>query len=218
MVSRAELAEPAVILAPHADDEMLGCGGWLLRGRELDARLGVAYAVHRPLERRREADEALGDFELASVLDLDLPEGRAWPEPSLRRATRRLTAWLERLDPLRIFVPNLQDPHPDHRATHQLVRGALSGWQGECLILQYEGLVPLPDADRWLDLGVLWRDKVARLRRYESQERKYELAAIADHLSAYRGRTLLRRTIRRAEAYRSLRTEEYLECLAHLGC
>lgn len=220
MVTAEELREPALVIAPHPDDEMLGCGGWILRSRTHAARWSVVYVTHRGERRRAECEAALAGLDSAGALDLDLPEGHLWGRAREETAVRRLAAWLRQQRPRWLFVPNPLDPHPDHRRSHQLVAAAVRGAGAgtavgpSCEILAYEGLRPLADPNRWLDLAPEAEEKLRRLRLYASQESRYRLSVVADHLGAYRGASLLRRGIRHAESYHLFDSREYLSWAA----
>jgi N-acetylglucosamine malate deacetylase 1 len=212
-------AGPQLIFAPHGDDELLGCGGWLVLTKDAGVRRIVVFCTTRAQSRNAESATALAGLGLSQV-DLKLPErGRQlWTaRPGL---VAQLRAVARHVSPAYIFVPSFGDPHPDHRQTHALVSEMLAGPAPayyQPAILQYEGLVPLPGANWWLDISAAVAEKQRRLGAYQSQERRYGLVAISDHLNAYRGRTLLRRGISYAEGYQRMTREEYLRCVANLG-
>ena len=116
-----------IVLAPHPDDEVLGCS-WVLRG---ESPLHIVYATdgvppwtareQRDLvrrERTREAEAAwnvLGARVLGAI-GLRYQDLAAWRSvgalaDSLERVVRRLSA-------KRVYVPALEQGHPDHDACH----------------------------------------------------------------------------------------------------
>jgi LmbE family N-acetylglucosaminyl deacetylase len=134
------LAGPVLVLAPHSDDEALGCGGTLA----LLATAGVAAHVVYMTDGRRSptgADgnpapdaDALVETRRQEARDamavLGVPADRLhfldFPDGSLSaaedRAGARLAALVERLQPRTMFAPFRHDQHPDHLATHRLAR------------------------------------------------------------------------------------------------
>ena len=133
----------AVVVAPHPDDESLGCGGLLALLRQ--ARLPVSTVLvsdgtmSHPNSRKfpaparralreaelRDALRILGVDEQAT-LHLGLPDG-AVPtavDPGFAAAVEQLRDFLAAQCPQTVLLPWRRDPHPDHRATSQLVHAA----------------------------------------------------------------------------------------------
>ncbi|WP_226163595.1 PIG-L deacetylase family protein [Hymenobacter terricola] len=133
-------------MAPHPDDETLGCGGLLalLRraGQPVAAVLVSDGSMSHPASKLfpaparqavREAEfhhalRILGLAEGAPLL-LGLPDGQVpgtASEPGFVPAVARLREFLEIHKATTVLVPWRRDPHPDHRATSQLVQAALA--------------------------------------------------------------------------------------------
>ncbi len=119
-----------VVVSPHPDDEILGCGGLLAMhaaaGREcLVVAVTDGEASHRPLAvpssaklaalRRAESAEGLRHLmpRTDNVLRLSLPDGHVAPHE--QRLADRLAGALRRSDT--VVVPWRFDGHPDHEAS-----------------------------------------------------------------------------------------------------
>jgi LmbE family N-acetylglucosaminyl deacetylase len=128
---------PLVVLAPHPDDEVLGCGGLILAHRDrglpvsvvvmTDGGLGdsgkpgsAAYREERRSESRAAA-EALGGVDLTF---LDVPDGRLAAHPEAADAVRKILAAVR---PATVVFPSPFEVHPDHRATALHAARALEG-------------------------------------------------------------------------------------------
>lgn len=139
----AELGTTLVV-APHADDETLGCGGLLaLLGDAAQAVFAVLVSdgtASHPHSRRFDARAraALRNAEWQTALcllgvpaerlrRLDLADGDVPHAGDARfaAAAARLRAVVDRIAPATILVPWRRDSHPDHRATNELVRAAV---------------------------------------------------------------------------------------------
>lgn len=219
LVQQQDLAMGStLVLAPHADDEIIGCGGWLILTREHGVKRVVVFCTQRDEVRRTEAEAAYQGLFLDQVIDLGLPEGGFAKSEALDMAVEKIRALIQVLSPAYIFTPTLSDPHPDHSSTNTLLHIVLSDLSAvpASTILQYEGFVPLGNANWWLDISAVIDEKQRRLQAYQSQEHRYGLVSIVNHLNAYRGRTLFRRAITHAEVYKQMSRKEYLSCAASL--
>ncbi len=133
-----ELA-PICVLAPHPDDETLGCGGLLAAEARRGAACSVVFltdgsASHRgsptwpkpriASERRREALGALAALGVqpSHALFLDWPDAAPPPvgHPAFDRALERLTQWCVSQGSRSLFAPWGQEEHCDHQAAAAL--------------------------------------------------------------------------------------------------
>jgi LmbE family N-acetylglucosaminyl deacetylase len=145
-----ELRRPAMVFAPHPDDETLGCGGTLLRKRRAGAAVWVVFltdgaASHAHLVPRAElrgirAGESLAAVEVLGVQPprvswLDFPDGELARHRA--EAVSRVSALLEQHGPEQLFVPYARGEHPDHVATHAIVYEALARARRPATILEY---------------------------------------------------------------------------------
>ena len=135
--TRGELARPALVVAPHPDDETLACGGLIARKRAAGAEVHVALltdgeASHagadpEELRRRRRAEALAACRELGvpdgAVTFLEYPDGGV--EAAARDAAACLLALVQRHQPAEVYAPYARDRHPDHEAAYRIARSAL---------------------------------------------------------------------------------------------
>lgn len=148
------LAARLLVLAPHMDDETLGCGGtMLLHSRKQDLHwLFATDGAGSPAPllpwvgrvdgglaelRRREAFTAAATIGIpsANLRFLDLPDGKL----TSRRAAL-VGALLEAVAAIRpefVLVPFRYDVHPDHIALNRAARAALRAMPTAPILLEY---------------------------------------------------------------------------------
>jgi LmbE family N-acetylglucosaminyl deacetylase len=137
-----DLIRPVLIVAPHPDDETLGCGGAiaLLRSQGCDVSVLVvtdgtqSHPRSRKypapvLEQLRQQETCLALSVLGmppeAVTFLRLPDGELSTAAALRSTQNICRDYLKALAPKIVFLPWRHDPHPDHRATWQLLTDAI---------------------------------------------------------------------------------------------
>ncbi|MGB7392840.1 MAG: bifunctional PIG-L family deacetylase/class I SAM-dependent methyltransferase [Pricia sp.] len=143
------------VLAPHPDDESLGCGGLIAMLSERGARVSVIFVtdgsashtsrthpkkVLRGL-REREAAEAcaeLGvsndDIHFMREQDSGLPH---LPKDREKELQESIAAIVERVDTTTLAVPWRRDPHPDHIAVYRLAERIITALPSRPIMLEY---------------------------------------------------------------------------------
>lgn len=167
-----------VAVSPHPDDEVLGCGGTLLRhGQEgdrvvviqvTDGRASRAGGLSSDEMAQRRATEAVAaarrlDVELEM---LELPECN-WAVETL---VERLRAALAALTPVVVYAPSPVDYHPEHRKVARALAAALTG-AASPLVRVYEVQVPLTErlVNLVVNVGAVEAQRRDALAAYESQ-------------------------------------------------
>jgi LmbE family N-acetylglucosaminyl deacetylase len=146
----AQLRRSALVIAPHPDDDALGCGGTIARKRSLGVDVAVVVLTdgafaNRELMDRDELAEMRGREELASLDVLGVGPHRTWflglRDGALARdeesAADQLVAILEEVMPDEVFVTAADDGHPDHEAAYRIVRRALTSIGSGAAIVEY---------------------------------------------------------------------------------
>ncbi|MBW4552289.1 MAG: PIG-L family deacetylase [Aphanocapsa sp. GSE-SYN-MK-11-07L] len=189
--SIAEIAaEPVLVVAPHPDDETLGCAGAiaLLRARGYTVQILVVSdgAQSHPNSqkfpapvltalRAAETDRAMAILGVESdqITFLELPDG-AVPHaeaPGFEAAVSACYTYLKTVTPKLVFAPWRSDPHPDHQATWQILTAALAQAVLSPRVLEY----PIWDWDpqqRQLsspDFQAAWRLDIAEVVTLKQQ-------------------------------------------------
>ena len=199
-----------VVLAPHMDDEVLGCGGTIARHARAqaditvvfltDGRLGGDVAV-RKAEARRAAD-VLGVRTLHFLDAQDSGLGRD------TRVAGRLRDTLENERPDIVYLPFLLESHPDHRATNDVLFAATRGSPLRFECRGYEVWTPL-FPNRAVNIDATIDLKRQAMGCYASQlaVRDYLHASLG--LNAYRAMSLPVGTAQYVEAFHVQELSQY---------
>src|SRR6185369_3766474 len=149
-------AASAIVIAPHFDDEVLGCGGLVGQLTAAGATVRVAFCSDgggetadperrraESARRRVEARRAAAILGLAGIDELDFPDG------ALAKHVGPMAESLHRLllqhRPELVLVPSPLEVSADHRATFAALQGALATLPDDAAprILAYEVNHPL---------------------------------------------------------------------------
>jgi N-acetylglucosamine malate deacetylase 1 len=187
-----------LVVAPHPDDETLGCGGSICRhvarGDRVTAvfltsgELGLKHLVREKAWRVREAEarKAAGILGIAGMDFLRMADWSAGKH--IRSATPRLRTILQRENPELIYLPHPGEWHPDHQAALPLLRTALRGWHGAKPALRgYEVWTPLSHYDEVEDISKVMSRKLRALRAHRSQVVGWDYVRAITGLNQYRG-------------------------------
>jgi LmbE family N-acetylglucosaminyl deacetylase len=229
-----------LVLAPHFDDEVLGCGGLLAAQAKAGAEVRVLFLTdgsggieaieNRPAYASRRAREAaaavkeLGvtGFEVVAIPDGELDERLDEAAAAIRRA-------IDAQRPARILVPSPLEVTADHRAAfaalHLCLTGVRDGDELAPAVRGLEVLVYEVNHPGYPDLLVDVSGELATIERamarYSSQEERHPYLRSALGLRQFRTHTLAP-SVAAAEGYRRLELADFttrgLAALtAHLG-
>jgi LmbE family N-acetylglucosaminyl deacetylase len=187
--------ERALVLAPHPDDETLGCGGTIaLYSGRIDftiVAVSNGEAVNIPEEnksslRKKEFQKAAGTLGAKTLIFLDIPDGNFSDHRNSLRG--KLSDLFAAQRPQLVFVPSPIDPHPDHRET------ALACME---LALSYPALrvafYEIYNPTRFnvlIDIGPVIETKKQALLHYHYSMLKQEEIFIASNLGLNKSRSV----------------------------
>ncbi|HEY7641288.1 MAG TPA: PIG-L family deacetylase [Steroidobacteraceae bacterium] len=222
-------AERVVVLAPHMDDETIGCGGTLALHAQRGAKVTVVFMTdgrngssklatlsreqreqaQRSLvaTRKQEARQALAELGIADMLCLDAEDGALATNAG---AAQQLRSILEDRQPHLVYLPFYLEEHADHRAVSRILLEAAAGTQLQFQCFGYEVWTPLfPNClvriDRTMPL------KQSALTKYASQLAEADYLHACVGLNAHRSAGLLDSRNGYAEAFHVLSLADYRE-------
>ncbi len=225
-------AENVMVLAPHMDDEIIGCGGaialhlrrgarvcvvFMTDGRGGSGEVGVLQGEERARReqelvqlRKTEARAALDTLGVRDMECIDAPDGAL---ASCAWAAEKLRDIIETRKPQLVYLPFFLEEHPDHRATSQVLLDATRGSSHSFQCLGYEVWTPLfPNCLVRIDSTV--DIKKAALSCYRSQLAEADYLHASIGLNAHRSAGLLNARNGYAEAFHVLSLADYREQFA----
>jgi LmbE family N-acetylglucosaminyl deacetylase len=222
-----------LVLAPHMDDETIGCGGALAahasagsavtvvfltdcsRGGQLKGGNGKANgnggdhasSAEGSLsgQRRAEARRALSILGIERMVFMGARDGELAPTPELVKQLREV---LLEVRPSLIYLPCFLEEHPDHRAVSDVLLAASEKLPFEIQCLAYEVWTPLfPNC--FVNIDAMMDTKRRAISEYATQLADCDYVHSTLGLNAYRSSALLGRSCSFAEAFLSVALSEY---------
>jgi LmbE family N-acetylglucosaminyl deacetylase len=205
-----------LVIAPHADDEVIACGGTLLLHRQLGSPTRVVFVTDSTAGlsdpevagwlggvRHDESVLVAQAMRFESVVRLDLPDSRLVQHEA--PLVKELIDQIQSFKPDIIYCPFPGDGHADHQACALALADAAVqiGWQGT--IHAYELWIAMwPNV--MVDISDQAEEKERLIRLYASQMEDRDYAAGILGLNRYRG---LQHRVRYAEAFYTCRAREF---------
>lgn len=207
----ASLPRRVLVVAPHADDEVFGCGGMLaLHGRRGDAvrvviltdgAAGDPGGHEADLAKVRRAESLAAGAVLCAAEHrfLGLPDGGLSEAAELEE---RLAAELADFAPELVYGPSPQEQHPDHRAASRALLAALSAGPKRRVLLY--GVNAQVTAGALFDTTSVWETKLDAIRCFESQLRYHDFVTKAEAVDRSRTVNIEDQAVRTVEGFADL--------------
>jgi len=197
-----------LIVAPHPDDDIIGCGGSIAKHCKAGNQVTIMYmtsgdagGIQYSKEelaalREDEARKAANHLGVNNLIFLRLADGYV---EFNRENLIRITCILREIKPDIVYIPHSQEANRDHRITHQLLLEACQragapffpecGTQlwGVATILGYEVWTPIQDVYYSEDISEFMEQKRAALQMHVSQLEYYRYDEAIKGFNRYRG-------------------------------
>ncbi|MCZ6597171.1 MAG: PIG-L family deacetylase [Planctomycetota bacterium] len=220
----AALPRRVLVIAPHADDEVFGCGGMLAihagRGDAIrvvvlsDGEAGDPAGLTADIaEKRREESLAAGkELGVEDYRFLGLPDGGFGERGDL---VELLRAELEDFAPELVYGPSPEEMHPDHRAAAHALLAArahprsarLPDADGAPRVLLY-GVNGQVTANVVYDTTAVFDRKRAAIGCFESQLAYHDLVGKAEAVDRARTVNIEDRAVEYVEGFASLSSNQ----------
>jgi LmbE family N-acetylglucosaminyl deacetylase/glycosyltransferase involved in cell wall biosynthesis len=188
-----------LVLAPHPDDEVFGCGGAIMR--HVDAGDALQVVVVSDGEYRVDASQQLAYSQLrqtesrqaAKIMGCDAPSFWGIPDRSVAYGEYligRITDAIDAFGADLVYAPSVFEMHPDHRAVGMAALESVRRNATRPHLAMYEVGIPMPRVNTLLDISNLVDRKQSAMRCFVSQlgEQAYDEHITA--LNRYRTYTL----------------------------
>jgi LmbE family N-acetylglucosaminyl deacetylase len=208
------LGTRVLVLAPHPDDETLGCGGSLRILIKGGKEVKVVFltkgekAVEDPLNRERYAGLREKEAQKAlKILGISEYEFLRFPDRELlsryNELREQVMAEVVSFKPDIIYSPSPIELNPDHRAAATVASEMMKSL--DVSVVYYELVTPIRP-NMLVDISKVYRIKKKAIKAYRSQLKITDYLNLISSLNAYRTMTL-GRGIRYAEAFWLLQKE-----------
>jgi len=200
------------VFAPHFDDEIIGCGGSVLKHhRENKDRVDVVYITDcafrgRGDERREESKTVMKKLGIGNYRFLNLPERKFENTPE---NIKIFADTLEECSPKTIYLPFFFDAHRDHQMCNILLVSAMKKTKKKYRIFGYEVWALLP-LNVVTDITKEFDEKMELIAMYKSQYDSCDYVNYTGGMNRVRAR-YLPAARGKAEGFFTLPSDEYIK-------
>jgi LmbE family N-acetylglucosaminyl deacetylase len=211
--------QSVLVLSPHPDDEVIGCGGVLVKHIVAEDAVKIVYMTDgskgypgngSPEDlvsvRKLEAVRARNILGIKDFVHLDFPDGE------LRVGDETVNAIYKELEESKadiIYVPSFFETHPDHSTTPKILFKALKRYAKNPSIYAYEVWAPLAPTII-VDISESIALKREAIKQFETQRAEVDILDIFEGMAKYRAFIHLGKQ-GYAECFFSCSSKEYLK-------
>jgi LmbE family N-acetylglucosaminyl deacetylase len=184
--------ERLLIIAPHPDDETIGCGGILsMYGKQCDVllltdgRKGIPEGSklsqdETAMIRKEEFVGVMNYFNVHAYQMLQIPDTElSYHSREVSKIDLREYDW--------VFVPNRNERHIDHKTAYVIVKRMCRKQKVKAELVEYEVWSPVISANCFMDISNVMMKKTDALRMYASQTSSIDYESLVKGLNMYRG-------------------------------
>jgi LmbE family N-acetylglucosaminyl deacetylase len=185
------LGSRILVLAPHPDDDLIGCGGTLLKHNKAGDEITVIYLTQsqKYCERTQEAIKALGIIGVSKYFFLNYEENALHLTPSIVEEIRGV---IQKVVPNIIYLPFFLERSFDHRETNRIFIEAANSFEGPLQCYAYEVWGKLYP-NRIVEITEEMHLKIKALSFHKTQVREFNCIDMTMKLNSKRASMILKK-------------------------
>ena len=185
----------ALILAPHQDDEILGCGCFIMKMIKKGGKVKTVFFTDGSKSTEEIEPETLKKMrkteaqEVAKKLGMELPKFLNIEDGELdhrdKGAAIKIAEIIKEFKPDLIMVPYFLDGHKDHSAVSGIFINALEliEYKGRLFAYKINSPISVHGVTHYIDCTDFMEYKASALELYESQSMSFESILLMDRLN-----------------------------------
>jgi LmbE family N-acetylglucosaminyl deacetylase len=185
-----------VVLSPHPDDDILGCGGVLAKHANIGASIASVYMTdgrkgdpsfssedELVKERQKEARSAC---DVIGIRQLEFLGARDQELRATTKIVKQLEQVLAKCNPDLVYVPFFLDNHLDHLETNRVLVQAAGAVNSQTKVAMYETWTPLVCPNLLVNTTEVMDLKERAIRCHKTQMKVINFMTAFGGLNAYR--------------------------------
>lgn len=184
-----------MVLAPHPDDEVIGCGGSLYKHHLAGGEITCIYMT----DGNKGCDDTISNAECASIRREEALQAgkvigiqrhifmgnRDMELKNSQNNRQQLTDIIREVRPDIVYLPSFMDHHPDHQATNDIFIAVIRRLNPDMECHAYEVWTPfMPNC--MVDITTYSDLKVEALNKFKSQTDRFNVVGASLGLMKYR--------------------------------
>ena len=192
-----------VVIAPHPDDETLGCGGTLLRHKSdghsisciniTNVKVEYGWSSSFVQNRKNEIDKVVKKYNFDTFFDFDLKPSNLG-EINFGELVSKISKVFLNIKPQIIYFPYLHDVHSDHQIVSKSVNSNLKWFRQPSIekALMYETISETNfnflqgnfSPNYFVNISKHMKDKLEIMKIYKSEFKKHPFPRSNDSIKA----------------------------------
>lgn len=208
-----------LVLAPHVDDEVIGCGGSICKYTSKNTKVYITYMTDGSKGtlnnkedmalaqiRKEEAHNIKEILGVEKCFFIDLKDRGEW---DIEKAAADLAKIIDEIKPDAVYVPPSNDLHIDHQKTNKILQQIIISGKYNGLIYVYEIWTPI-NPNIIINITEFMDKKKEALAVCQSQTGIMDYKKMMFALNAYRACFIPLRGVDYAEAFWQLSCCEFI--------